>query len=201
MSIVGGLGGLGWEPNYCTAEELKSVLRIEDTADDGEGLIPTWITTASRTVDMHCHRQFGMVTEIEERRYRGTWDRRLSSYVYEIDDLQDLTDFVIVDGDGGPVDDQELEPFNALQKGKPYERLISASGPIVAITAWWGWAAVPAAVKNATLLQASRLSVRRDSPYGIAGSPTEGGEQRLLATVDPDVKVSLSKYRREVWAA
>ena len=71
----------------------------------------------------------------------------------------------------------------------------------LAITGLWGWPAVPTSVKVATLLQASRFAIRRDSPYGIAGSPSEGSELRLLAAVDPDVKVAIGKkYRREWWA-
>jgi len=64
----------------------------------------------------------------------------------------------------------------------------------------WGWSAVPVPVKEATYLQASRFHSRRDSPYGIAGSPDQGSELRLLSRVDPDVAVSLSDFVRW-WAA
>jgi hypothetical protein len=64
----------------------------------------------------------------------------------------------------------------------------------VKVTALWGWTAVPVAVKQATLLQASRFFSRRHSPYGVAGSPELGSEIRLLARVDPDVGVSLRDY-------
>ena len=64
------------------------------------------------------------------------------------------------------------------------------------VTARWGWAAVPSTIKQATLLQASRLLARRDAPFGIAGSPDVGSEIRLLARVDPDVAVAVAPYRR-----
>ena len=53
--------------------------------------------------------------------------------------------------------------------------------------------------QEATLLQASRLAARRDSPFGVAGSPDAGSEMRLLARVDPDVAVALEPYRRRIW--
>jgi hypothetical protein len=70
----------------------------------------------------------------------------------------------------------------------------------VQVTATWGWTAVPATIKKATLLQASRFYKRRDAPFGVAGSPDMGSEMRLLAKVDPDVEVMLGDYRRK-WGA
>jgi hypothetical protein len=57
-----------------------------------------------------------------------------------------------------------------------------------------GWSAVPEPVKAATLLQSVRIFARRQSPYGVAGSP-EGGIVRLLARLDPDVEAMLRPYR------
>jgi hypothetical protein len=89
---------------------------------------------------------------------------------------------------------------NAAAEGKPWTRLLvdadSAVVPTgaeyeVAATVIWGWTAFPKAVTLAARLQASRFHSRRDSPYGVAGSPDTGSEMRLLARVDPDVGVSL----------
>jgi len=54
-------------------------------------------------------------------------------------------------------------------------------------------------VHEACLLQSSRIAARRDSPFGVAGSPETGSELRLLDRVDPDVAVTLSRYRRRAW--
>lgn len=54
---------------------------------------------------------------------------------------------------------------------------------------------IPPGVHVAALIQSSRLFHRKDSPYGIAGSPAEGSELRLLARLDPDVDALLSPYR------
>ena len=53
---------------------------------------------------------------------------------------------------------------------------------------------VPASVKLATEMQASRWAKRRDAPFGVAGSPELGSELRLLPKLDPDVEVLLSGH-------
>jgi hypothetical protein len=190
---------VAWEPDYITPSELKSYLRIDDSADDV--LAAVWATTASRAVDNHCHRQFGQVAAVEEREYITEWDRHLGCYIGFIDDLQDVDDLLVLDENANEITDYSLHPVNALKKGRPYERIaVNVCGPLT-ISGLWGWTSVPVPVKNAALLQGARLSARRDSPFGVAGSPTEGSELRLLATLDPDLKTSVAKFRREVWAA
>ena len=191
-----------WAPDYVTATELKNYLRITDTADDV--FVALWITTASSNVNDYCGRQFGQVAAPEERTYTSVWDRHLGCYVAEIDDLMDTTSFALVDVNGNAVTDYEFGPDNAVQRGKPYERvMVSGCGKLTA-TGLWGWdqnAAGPKAAKVGLLLQAARLAARRDSPFGVAGSPAEGSEVRLLAQLDPDFRTSLKPFRREWWAA
>jgi hypothetical protein len=191
-----------WEPDYVTSAELKAELRITDAVDDTQ--IARWVTAASRAVDNWCHRQFGQVAAPETRTYRtADWDRHISSYVLDVDDFYTITGLVVTDPNGTAVAaaDYELLPDNALLKGKVYERILVKSSGKFTVTAAWGWSAVPISIKQATLLQAQRFAARRDSPYGVAGSPSEGSELRLLAKVDPDVEVAIGKkYRREWWA-
>lgn len=190
---------MAWEPDYVTPAELSAYLRtnlVEDAA-----LIAVWATTASRAVDTFCHRQFGNVA-LEAREYSTTYHRHIGCYVAEIDDLQNLTGLEVLDEDGNEITDYSLTPVNAVQKGKPYERIAVEVCGLLTISAAWGWTAVPSPVKNATFIQGSRFAARRDSPFGVAGSPEDGSEVRLLASLDPDLKTALGKkYRREVWAA
>lgn len=189
-----------WGPDYVTSSEVKAWTRIADTLDDAQ--IALYVTTASRAVDKFCGRQFGQVAAVETREYTAAWDRHLGKYVTVLDDIQDIDDLTVVDADANVLTDYSLDPPNAAQKGRPYERLISSTGGVLTVDGLWGWTAVPPAVKTATLLQTSRLAKRRDSPFGIAGSPDQGGnEQRLLATLDPDLKTSLDAFRRNWWAA
>lgn len=189
-----------WEPDYVTVSDLKGYLRVTDTDDDA--FLPLWITTASRAVDNYCHRQFGNTGSNQTRQYASTYDHNIGCWVAEIDDVMDTDDMSIVDVSGNEIIDYELGPLNAAQKGKPFERVFVHVQGTLTIDAVWGWTTVPVAVKSAAFLQAARLAARRDSPFGVAGSPTEGSEVRLLATLDPDLKTSLgAKYRREIWAA
>ena len=103
-----------------------------------------------------------------------------------------------------------LRPRNAAPAGVPWTEVLIPQTSVstfvggaetVQVTARWGWAGIPDSVRQACLLQASRLLSRRDSPYGVAGSPEVGSELRLLARLDPDVAVALEPYRRRVWAA
>lgn len=190
---------MAWAPDYCTLAEAKAFLHVDDTDDDVQ--IAVAISAASRTIDRYAGRQFGKVAVVETREYATVYDRHLGCYVAEIDDLQTTTGLIVLDENAVEVTDYALAPENALQKGKPYERILTSTAGPFTITASWGWTAVPVSVKQATLLQAARFMARRDSPFGVAGSPAQGSELRLLARVDPDVAVSLDPYRRNWWAA
>ncbi|HZO67757.1 MAG TPA: phage gp6-like head-tail connector protein [Kribbellaceae bacterium] len=194
-----------WKPDYVTLAELRDyATRTAEVVDDAYLAIAA--TAASRAVDRHTGRQFGKVDAAQARRYTARWDRRRRRWVVEIDDLFSAAGLTVA-VEAGPVDVFELEPTNALLDGKVYERLIvepeSVNQPtgrteneVTATTDKWGWSAFPAAVKQATLLQGSRLSWRRDAPAGVAGSPDQGSEIRLLARLDPDVSVALGDYVR-----
>jgi hypothetical protein len=194
---------MAWAPDYISDEQLKAYERISDENDDA--MIAWAITTASRTVDDACSqghdRQFGKVDAPEERLYAATWSSERRRWMVEVDDFHGAP-AVTVDGD--TVTGAVALPRNAAQKGRPWEKLVlpssvSLTGDEVAVTAMWGWAAVPVAVEQATALQAARLLARRNAPFGVAGSPDVGSEMRLLAKADPDVVVALKNYVRRGW--
>lgn len=187
-----------WAPNYVTALEVRNFVR-GGAADDT--LFALYAAASSRAVDRCCGRQFGSVAA-EARTYPVRYSRQLGVWVCETDDFQSVSGLII----GSGVTSYTLTPRNALQRGLVYTGAVfpddpSASTGFVTWTAAWGWTAVPDPVKTAALLQASRLSFRRESPAGVAGSPQQGSELRLLERVDPDVKVSLEFYIRKWWAA
>lgn len=190
---------MSWAPDYVLPAVLKDYLHIEDTADDV--FISLWITTSSRNVDDFCQRQFGQVDAAEDRSYRAEWDRHLGCYVTQIDDIQDTTALTVTDANGNAVTDYDLEPVNAAAKGRPYERIITTTGGKLTLNGLWGWSSIPSAVSVGLLLQGARLAARRDSPFGVAGSPSDGSELRLLAQLDPDFRTSLKPYQRKWWAA
>lgn len=187
-----------WEPDYADVAELKAYVSIPDDDTDDDTAIAGKIAAASRSIDRHCHRQFGKVDAAEPRVF--TAQARSGGALVVIDDLMDITGLAIT-ADGAAVVADRMQPPNAAVLGKPFTRLWLPTGTTCAVdaievTALWGWSAVPETIKEACLLQASRLLKRRDAPFGVAGSPDLGSEIRLLAKVDPDVAVMLSKYVR-----
>lgn len=196
---------MAWRPNYITTEELRGWLGIAHTDLDDE--LASAAMTASRAVDTASSRQFGQVDAVEERFYTARWCRRRCRWIVEIDDIAVKVGLVVTCS-VGTITDYTLGPRNAVAKGMVWtELVIGASSAVqptdladdVAITGLWGWPAVPEPVKLATRIQANRFFHRRESPYGVTGSPDSGGELRLLSRLDPDVDTTLGNYRR-MWA-
>lgn len=216
---------MAWAPDYCDEDELTEFAHA--SAEDS-----AWVnlarSTASRAVDGTCHRQFGRVEAPEPRLYSARWSRSNCGWLVETADLMDLTGLIIVFDTLGDrsysttVDTAKVDwlPWEAADEGRPWERMLlrTAAGSFderrggFRVTASWGWAPIvdpdvavhdwPNPITQAALMQGSRLIMRRDSPYGIAGSPEAGSEKRLLARVDPDVQVALQNgnYIRRTWA-
>lgn len=201
---------MAWAPNYAGVEELAAYLRIGDSADDVEMNLA--LAAASRAIDKATHRQFGQVDTPEPRYYTARPDPVRDRWIVATDDLMDdsgLTVAFDTEGDETYTDAitmWALRPVNAAQTGWPWHDLVLRPPDGVAVddrdagvrvTARWGWTLVPDPIRQATLLQASRILTRRESPYGIAGSPDAGSEMRLLAKVDPDVEVAVAAYIRD----
>lgn len=187
---------------YVTLSELKAVLRITDTVDDV--LLEGAIEGASRMIDGFTNRYF----------YNGGTATRdfapLDSYNVFIDDLQTLTSISSTNQVGGDyttwtANDYQLEPVNGLASGigQPYTS-IRAVGKytfpnfngqaLVRVTGVWGWSAVPQPIKQACLIQASRIFKRYDSPLGVAGFG-DMGVVRVGARLDPDVEHLTMPYK------
>jgi len=188
-----------WAPDYLTVSEAKAFLRIGDAVDDTE--LAVAITAASRAIDEHCNRQFGLLAAAEAWSYVARPDLERGRWVVDIDDLMTVTGLVVEVPTVGVTTAFTKEPVNAAAKGRPWTRLVfdidaavtpvSTNNYAVNVTGRFGWTTVPVSVDQACQLQVSRFISRRDSPYGIAGSIDQGSELRLLSRVDPDVGVSL----------
>lgn len=200
---------MAWAPDYVTATELAEYVRIADDLDDAQ--LELAVTAASRAIDDATNRQFGQEDAPTPRYYTLRWHPNRRRWVADVDDVQDTTVLAVrfdADETGTYATDVtawRLTPANAPADGMPYTRLEVLDSPTtplstvpdgLEVTARWGWSAVPTAVRQACLLQASRLLARRESPFGIAGSPENDSELRLLARVDPDVEVLLRPYIR-----
>jgi hypothetical protein len=193
-----------WAPDYITLANLKSWLRVTDTVDDAE--FPVWITAASRAIDRATNRQFGQVAAPVATVYRRApvYDPTTGLFVLRIDDVQTTTG-LLVNGVAYASSGATLLPDDAPLRGVPWTALGLLSWPTLSspgapvintITAQWGWTSTPVQVTAACRLQVSRWNFRRDSPAGVAGSPDQGSEMRLLARLDPDVATTLSGLTR-----
>lgn len=194
---------MAWKPDYVTLAEMKTYLNITDLVDDTK--LATCITAASRLIDDHTNRQFGLETSVVTRYYPTHYSDHGGWYV-EIDDLMTTTGLVVVDYNGATIvgSDFDLYPRNAAADKKPWTKLMGNTGlggsgynsvkQEFVITAKFGWTTVPEQVKNAALLQASRLFMRKDAPFGITG--TDDSQMRIFAQLDSDVQVLLSGLNR-----
>lgn len=196
-----------WKPDYVTvagAGGAKEYLRIPatDTVDDTR--LGLDVTAASRAIDRATNRQFGLDAAPTTRLYTAEWDQTLSKWIVRIDDLMTVAGLVVTSGTA--ITGYTLWPLNAVVEGKPFTEIRLPSKPSsvdvggVSVLGTFGWSAIPATIKDATLLQMARFFKRSDAPFGVAGSPDSGSEMRLLAKVDPDVAVMVSDYVRR-WVA
>ncbi len=190
---------------YCTLSELKTALAIEDIQDD-IGLEAA-ILTASRMIDDYTGRFFyrNGTTAAPVIRYFTAPDE----YFLAVDDFVSLNQVASDDNFDQSyttiwaATDYMVEPVNNALRGWPYSRLIAIDRYIwpyklpqtVKITGVWGYPSVPAEISMATKIQASRLFIRRQSPFGIAGTP-ELGTVRLSSRLDPDVEALIKPFRK-----
>lgn len=189
---------------YCTLADVKASLRIQDTIDDA--LIENSINAASRMIDQYCNRYFYSGSAGEIRYYRAN-----DGYTCWIDDAQTITSVQTASVD--PIlydttwdsDDYQVLPANRLANGGWYP--ITSIGavqdylfpvwsdlPLVKVTGTFGWNAVPEAIKFATIIQASRLFKRLESPLGVAGV-SDIGILRVGYNIDGDVAQLINPFR------
>jgi len=190
---------------YCTLSDLKTSLAIEDIQDD-TGLEAA-ILTASRMIDDYTGRFFyrdGTTAAPVTRYYTpDSW------YITNLDDFVSLNQIALDDDFDQTyttilaTSDYLIDPVNNARRGWPYTRITAIDRYIfpyaypqsVRVQAVWGWPSIPAEIAMATKIQASRLFIRRQSPFGIAGTP-ELGTVRLTSRLDPDVEALIRPFRK-----
>ena len=190
---------------YCTLSDLKTSLAIEDIQDDTA--LEAAILTASRMVDDYTGRFFYKdgTTAVPVTRYYTPNDW----WICNVDDFTSLNEIATDENFNQSyttvwaATDYMVEPVNNPRRGWPYTRLLAIGAYLfprlypqtVRVKAVWGWSAVPTEIAMATKLQASRLFIRRQSPFGIAGTP-DLGTVRLSSRLDPDVEALIRPFRK-----
>ena len=203
MAIVNG---------YATKNQIKAALRIgtADVLDDD--LIENCAGAASRLIDGFCNRKFWAVGSATTRVFQAE-----DSFFCSIDDISGtaITLQTSTNADGvfdttwSPTDWQ-LEPLNGNLDGIEwaYDKIRAigdylfptvnanyGSQALVKVTANFGWPYVPETITQATIIQASRIFKRYDSPLGVAGFG-DMGAIRVSRALDPDVAQLVEPYRR-----
>jgi hypothetical protein len=187
---------------YATLLDVKAALRIQDSFDDS--LLETAIESASRMIDGFTARTFSNAGTAV-RNFAATDAINLI-----IDDAITVTKVESTDEIGDTytewtVTDYQLEPVNGRADGlySPYTGIRAVNTytwpvvdyqALVKITGTWGWPSIPTAVKQATIIQASRLYKRLDSPLGVLGMG-DLGQIRVSRYLDPDVEQLVMPYR------
>lgn len=199
--------------DYCTLQELKDHLRVTDTNDDTQ--LAACITSASRAIDQACNQRFGLTGSAVARVYTWRGDTHDGRQLLLTDPFQTTVGLVVKLDQGMDYSynttltnntDFDLYPRNAIADGVPFQGILLRPTSTafyahdwsagVQVTANYGWTSVPSSIEIGCLIQAARYFVRRDSPYGIAGSPDLGSEVRLLAKLDPDVQQLVGPFVR-----
>lgn len=182
--------------------------QITDQTD--ETILSSVLLAASRNIDAYCGRRFYADTSATARTYRATYPTMIT-----VDDFSTTSGLVVKTdtGDTGTFDttwtittDFVLEPSNGKAnglEGLPYTQILAVGArtyptsgyrPRVQVTAVWGWAAVPDAVTEATIIKAAQVYRRKDSPDGVLGGG-DFGAIRISRYEDPHVAGLLAPYR------
>ena len=197
---------------YATRNQIKAALRIGTADNIDDDLIDNCAGAASRLIDGFCNRKFWAVGSATVRVYQAE-----DSFFCSIDDISGtaITLQTSTNADGvfdttwSPTDWQ-LEPLNGNLDGIEwaYDKIRAigdylfptvnanyGSQALVKVTANFGWPYVPETITQATIIQASRIFKRYDSPLGVAGFG-DMGAIRVSRALDPDVAQLVEPYRR-----
>ena len=190
---------------YATLNEVKQAMSIPvaDTLDDT--MIEIAIESASRAIDTYTGRNFYS---------SGTATRVFSpttNYVCDTDDIAQFIDIKTADSTEQftitwKTTDYQLEPLNGVVDGMPtpFTRIRAIGDNLfeplygeatVQITGVFGYLPMPIQIKQACIIQSSRLFKRLDSPLGVAGFG-DLGVIRVSSRLDPDVALLIDPYRK-----
>lgn len=193
---------------YATASELKGYAEhFSDSTDDTQ--LTETLLQASRAIEHYCGRQFNAAGSATARVYYPD-----DYCMTRIDDISTTSGLVIKTdtvGDGTYATtwastDYQLEPLNNVVDGEtgwPYYVIravgtqrfpctwISGIAPLQ-VTANWGWAAVPTAIKIACIYLALETFKLKGAPFGVANFDQFGP---MRVRDNPKVMAMLAPYR------
>lgn len=196
------------QTNLCSTDDVKLALGITDTVDDT--MIDLAVDAATNMIELWCGRQFGQDANTSSRVYVAT-----NYQLVHVDDISTTTGLTVKTDTGGDgtfsqtwtTSDYQLEPLNGTINGQhwPYTTIRAIKSltfpqdggqALVQVTAKWGWAAIPYAVKQAAIIQSITIFKSPDAPFG-ATPFQDTGILRLRSALHPTAAALLSNYRVE----
>ena len=192
--------------SYATLAEFKAAVGITDSTDDGA--LQSVLDATDTLIDLYCDRKTGFGTASETRYYTAEdWEYVLT------DDLVSVTTLQTDDDANGTYEttwtsgtDYVLAPRNAALDGFPYTEIdTSVTWPRnfpkdvyigVKVVGVFGFPSVPAAVKQAEIIQAGAVWNSRTAPFGVIGSADLGGILRMSRALHPEAALILEPYRK-----
>jgi len=192
--------------SYATLAQFKAAVGITDSTDDTA--LQAVLDATDTLIDLYCDRKTGFGTATETRYYTA------EDYEYVLtDDLVSVTTLQTDDDANGTYEttwtsgtDYVLAPRNAALDGFPYTEIdTSVTWPRnfpkdvylgVKVVGVFGFPSVPAAVKQAEIIQAGAVWNSRTAPFGVIGSADLGGILRMSRALHPEAALILEPYRK-----
>jgi hypothetical protein len=192
--------------SYATLAEFKSSIGITDSTDDTP--LQSVLDAADQLINNYVDTKVGFgITSSQTRYYTAErFDFVLTDPIVTVTTLA-----VDINGDGTysqvwSANDYILAPRNAALDSRPYTEIDTSpfstadyNFPVgyleVKVVGTFGWPSVPAAVKQAALIQAGAIWSSRTAPFGVIGSQDLGGVLRMAAALHPEARILLEPYR------
>ncbi len=192
---------------YVTKAQLKTYLGLSGTAQDTN--LDNAINSASRQIDKFCDRRFWQDGSATVKLYNPD-----SLFIATVDDISTTTGLIVKldTTDNGTHDTTlTLNTDYVLKPSNPTEHVVSDTTYYypqneihilatrsserfdlkiqnnIQVTAKFGFSAVPEAISQATLIQATRLFKRKDAPFNVMGNE-QTGQIELFSKFDADAK-------------
>lgn len=191
---------------YADLPSLKQWLKINADDAQDDPILERAIETASRSIDRYTARRFYADTVATPRVFNPA-----SGFLVYIDDVSTTNSLAVAidqDDDGtyeSPwtlITDYITEPYNVTDRPITTIRAMRLwlptwwnLRPSVQVTAKWGWPSVPIEITQATLILATRIFKRKDSPEGVLGFGDLGAAVRISPN-DKDVLTLIEPYRK-----
>lgn len=193
--------------SYATLAEFKSAVGITDSTDDSA--LQSVLDATDLLINNYCDTKVGFGITSSQTRYYTT-----NSLLYVLTDPIVTVTTLQTDDDGDGTyettwgaSDYILAPRNASLDGRPYTEIdtnVSTTRTFptgflgVKVIGTFGFPSVPAAVKQAELIQAGAVWSSRTAPFGVIGSADLGGVMRMSRALHPEAQVLLEPYRNRL---